>query len=530
MGATLHPHQTHLLDEIDGPPIQASRAIELRDYQQDVIAAFEREVAAGSKSILLVAPTGAGKTVILSDVARRYRSAGRSVLVLAHRREIITQTHEKLVANGVRAGIIQAGVDPRPLEPVQVASIGTLWSRAFRSAAMLRPDADILIIDECHHATARTYKKIIEEYPDAILLGLTATPCRGDGRGLGGIFETMIQCPQVAELIARDHLVKSTVYAPIDPDLRGVGTRNGDFVEAQLADRMDRPKLIGDIVTHWHKFGGRRKTVVFAVNVAHSIHLRDEFCRSGVKAEHVDGATPKDERDAILARLASGETELVTNCMVLTEGWDMPEVSCCILARPTKKMGLYRQMIGRVLRPAQGKSDAVILDHSGAVYQHGQPADHVEWTLDPDSHAVSPDHQARKQKSGENGGGLVECTQCSALRVGGQPCPCCGFMPSRPAKYVPITDGELSIVKNGKATAQAYLTQEERITFYNELRSIEWDRCYKRGWAAHKYKEKFGSFPPWAWNERPTCPPSDTTLSWVRSRQIAFAKARGASQ
>lgn len=529
MAAFLRPHQTHLLDEIDGPPIKARRAIELRDYQQDVIAAFDREVAAGRKSILLVAPTGAGKTVILSDVARQYRSAGRSVLVLAHRREIITQTHEKLVRNGVRAGIIQAGIDPRPLEPVQVASIGTLWSRAFRSAAMLRPDADLLIIDECHHATAHTYKKIIEEYPDAILLGLTATPCRGDGRGLGGIFEAMIQCPQVSELITNGHLVKSIVYAPVDPDLKGVGTRNGDFVETQLADRMDQPKLIGDVVTHWHKFGKARKTVVFAVNVAHSIHLRDEFRLSGVRAEHIDGATPKDERDAILARLASGEIEIVTNCMVLTEGWDMPEVSCCILARPTKKMGLYRQMVGRVLRPAAGKTNAIILDHSGAVYLHGQPADHVEWTLDPDSHAVSPDHQARKEKSGTRGN-LIECTQCSALRVGGLACPHCGFLPTRPAKYVPIADGDLTIVTDGKkANTPAYQSQQERIIFYRELRAVEWDRGYKKGWAAHKYKEKVGSFPPWEWNNGPTSSPSQTTLSWIRSRQIAYCKRGAAS-
>ena len=169
----------------------------------------------------------------------------------------------------------------------------------------------------------------------------------------------------------------------------------GDYVEGQLADRMDRPKLIGDIVTHWHKFGERRKTVAFAVNVAHSVHLRDEFIKSGVRAEHIDGSTPKPERDASLARLASGEIELVTNCMVLTEGWDMPEVGCCILARPTRKMGLYRQMIGRVLRPAPGKIDAIVLDHSGAVFRHGFVEDPVEWTLDPDRHAESPAHAKR---------------------------------------------------------------------------------------------------------------------------------------
>jgi DNA repair protein RadD len=504
-------------------PLHSSRNIELRDYQHQVIAAFDREVAACRKRIALVAPTGAGKTVILADIARRYRSTGRSVLVLAHRREIITQTHKKLADHGVRSGIIQAGVDPRPLERVQVASISTLWSRAFRSDAMLRPDADLLIIDECHHATARTYRKIVEAYPGAILLGLTATPCRGDGRGLGGIFETMIECPQVAELIAKDHLVKSTVYAPVNPDLSGVTIRQGDYAEGQLADRLDRPKLIGDIVTHWHKFGERRKTVVFAVNVAHSIHLRDEFLLSGVRAEHIDGTTPKDERDATLARLASGEIDLVTNCMVLTEGWDMPDVGCCILARPTKKMGLYRQMIGRVLRPAPGKSDAIILDHSGAVHRHGPPADHIDWTLDPDSHAVSPAHQARQQKSGS---GLVECTQCSALRVGGLPCPHCGFMPVRPGKYVPIEDGELVEFSSRNAAKQT--TQQELIIFHAELRRIAEQRGYKTGWAAQQYKTKFDSFPPWAWNGRPTCTPSASTLSWVRSRAIAYAKRRGA--
>jgi superfamily II DNA or RNA helicase len=213
---------------------------------------------------------------------------------------------------------------------------------------------------------------------------VTATPVRGDGRGLGGIFEVLIECPQVAELIELGHLVGTRVYAPSSPDLAGVQVKRGDSVESQLAEAMDRPKLVGDIVTHWWKYSERRKTVAFAVDVRHSIHLRDEFIRAGVRAEHIDGNTPKDERDATLARLASGEIELVTNCMVLTEGWDMPEVGCCILARPTRKMGLYRQMLGRVLRPAPGKKDAIILDHSGAVFRHGFAEDPIEWTLDPD--------------------------------------------------------------------------------------------------------------------------------------------------
>jgi superfamily II DNA or RNA helicase len=291
------------------------------------------------------------------------------------------------------------------------------------------------------------------------VLGLTATPCRGDGRGLGGIFEAMIECPQVAELIERGYLVKTRVYAPVNPDLRGVETRKGDYVEGQLADRMDRDKLVGDIVTHWHKFGEQRRTVAFACSVGHSIHIRDEFLRGGVRAEHLDGGTPKPDRDAVLARLASGETEVVTNCMVLTEGWDMPEVGTCILARPTKKMGLFRQTIGRVLRPAEGKTDTIVLDHSGAVFHHGLPEDYVNWFLSEDMRASAPEHQKRQS---ERGSSLIECSQCSALRLGGQPCPSCGFMPQRPAEFIATAAGELGLVEGGKASATYYSPEQKR--------------------------------------------------------------------
>src|SRR5262249_8549268 len=161
------------------------------------------------------------------------------------------------------------------LELVQVASIQTVWMRAKHAGKIDPPPVDVLIVDECHHIVARTYRQIIESYPQAILLGLTATPCRGDGRGLGGVFGIMIECPQVRDLIRDGYLVKTRVYAPVQPDLKGVRTVAGDYVESQLAERMDQDKLVGDIVTHWHKYGERRKTVCFAVSVEHSIHIRD---------------------------------------------------------------------------------------------------------------------------------------------------------------------------------------------------------------------------------------------------------------
>jgi superfamily II DNA or RNA helicase len=495
----------------------------LRPYQIDLVAEFDREVAAGKRKILLVAPTAAGKTVIMAAIIAAAVAERKRVLVIAHRREIITLTSRKLHDREVWHGIIRAGDEKklRPTAAVQVASIQTLHARAVRSTTMRMPLADLLIIDEAHHARAATYREVIDAYPDAILRGLTATPCRGDGLGLGNIFEAMIQCPQVAELITQGYLVRSRVYAPVDPDLSGVRVEKGDYVEAQLAARMDRPKLVGDIITHWHKLGERRRTIAFACSVGHSIHIRDEFIRSGVRAEHLDGSTPRGERDAMLARLASGETEVIANCMVLTEGWDCPEVGCCILARPTRRMGLYRQMIGRGLRPAVGKSDYIILDHSGAAFRHGLPEDHVEWSLDVDHRATAPAHQARLERKVP---GLIECVQCSALRLGGKPCPNCGFLPRRPGQYVAHLEGELGLVTGGRANAVPY-DPATRARWHGMLTHIARKRGYKVGWAAHKYREKFGSFPTWGVTIEPI-EPTPEVLSWVRSRNIAYAKAR----
>ena len=500
-------------------------AVQLHPFQTDVIAAADAAIAAGKRRLLLVVPTGGGKTIIASRMIRRVAQEHKGALVLAHRHEIIQQTGSKLRDQDVVHGVIQAGVKPRVLEDVQVASVQTLWVRSQRAAVPIPlPLATLLVVDEAHHCPARSYRKIIDAYPDAILIGLTATPCRGDGRGLGSIFEQMIEAPQVAELIAGGYLVKTRVYAPVDPDLRGVRTVAGDYVESQLAERMDRPQLVGDVVTHWHKYSERRRTVAFGVNVAHSIHLRDEFIRSGVRAEHIDGTTPKPERDLILAKLASGEVEVVSNCLVLTEGWDMPEVGCCILARPTRKMGLYRQMIGRVLRPAPNKPDAIILDHSGAVFRHGFAEDRVEWTLDPDTRATSRAHQDRRK---DHGSRLLECTQCGAIRMAGEPCPHCGFMPKRAPLAVPIADGELALVDRHGRIKTDLNDPAVRNQWHAMLAHIARERDYKPGWIGHQYKQKFGTWPPRG-HVTPEAPTPEVR-SWVRSRQIAFAKSRSAA-
>ena len=498
---------------------------ELRQYQHDVVDQAVKAIKQGRQRIIVVAPTGAGKTVIAAALIKTAAALDQRIMLLAHTREIIAQTSRKMHEHGIAHGIIQAGFMPRPDEAVQVASVQTLWVRAMRLRRMELPPADLIVVDECHHAPATTYRKIIDAYPNAVIIGLTATPCRGDGRGLGGIFDAIVECPQVAELIAQKHLVRTHVFAPAEPDLSGVETRVGDYVETQLAERMDRANLVGDIISHWHRYGEQRKTVCFAVNVAHSLHIRDEFRKSGIKAEHVDGGLPKTERDAVLARLASGEIDIVSNCMVLTEGWDMPEVSCCILARPTRKMGLYRQMVGRVLRPAPGKANAIILDHSGAVYRHGFVEDPVDWTLDPDRRSESPRHAARL-RSGYSSR-LIDCSKCGAIRMAGEACQRCGFLPQRPPQAIVFKEGELAHVDRTQRTAQVYADPNQRMIWHGMLMHIAQTRAYKPGWAAHKFKEKFGTWP--ATRVAKPIEPSPEVLSWVRSRAIAYAKAKGAA-
>jgi DNA repair protein RadD len=503
---------------VNAPATGGAAGPELRDYQIEAIDRL-RDGGRQKRRRLLVIPTGGGKTLIASAIVRAAVDKGSRVLFLAHRRELVNQAAGKLYAYGIDAGIIRAGDEPRPDQPVQVASIQTLWARAYRSRRMAPPPADLVIVDEAHRARAETYTEIMNSYSSAVILGLTATPCRSDGRGLGNAFDSMVEGPSVQALIDRGFLVPTRVFAPSTPDLTGIQVRAGDYVESQLAERMDKAQLVGDIITHWLRLAANRRTVVFATGVDHSVHIRDEFRRAGVLAEHIDGSTPVDERDDILGRLEHGEIEVVTNCMVLTEGWDMPVVGCIVLARPTKHMGLYRQMVGRVLRPAPGKDHALVLDHAGAVFAHGFVEEEVLWTLDQDRRAENPEQKARSEHRKP---ALTTCPECHAIRTSGQPCSACGWRPQPKPRHVDVIDGDLAHVsRDRRVTVQA----PDKRSFYAQLLGYVREKGYRDGWAAHKFKSKFGHWP--AGTKPAAQTPTAETRSWIRSRQIAYAKALG---
>jgi DNA repair protein RadD len=439
----------------------------LRDYQSDGVERLRDEFRKGKRRVLLCAPTGSGKTTVFSHIAQQSAEKNKRVLILAHRRELIEQASARLDSFGLDHGIIMASHwRTRPSLPIQVASVQTLARREI-------PACDLIVIDEAHRASAASYLSIIEAQASALTLGVTATPVRSDGRGLADLFESMVELPGVAWMTERGYLVRARHFAPAHIDLTGVSKRGADFDDDQLSDALDKPDLVGDIVTQWQKSAAGRQTVVFAVSVLHSQHIAAQFNAAGIPAAHLDGNTPGPDRAQILADLMASKLRVVSNCMVLTEGWDCPPVSAVVLARPTMSMGLYLQMAGRALRPHADKLDCIILDHASCAEMHGLVADERDWDLSGQKKSKSP-----------RGAPNRTCDQCfSVYPAGARRCPECGFIaPVQPPKEIAVQAGELKEVD-----PQIIVRRQEvgRAQSLHELERIEKMRGYKPGWARH---------------------------------------------
>lgn len=496
---------------------------ELRPYQTSLVSRIYDAFNKGNRRVLVPLPTGGGKTIVAGRIVADCVGKSQPVLFLAHRDELVTQAADKLHDQGIRSGYIKANLPSDPEAPVQVASVQTMHARCIKSSRLDLPPARLIVVDEAHHIVAETWRAILERYPDALILGLSATPCRADGRGLGDSFDMMVEAPQVQELIDLGHLVGCTIFAPYMPDMTGARTARGDYLPGDLEARMNTPKLVGDIGQHYFKHARDRRTIIYASSVSHSVNMRNELRRLGAVVEHIDGNTDIEERRRILADFKAGTIDAITNFGVLTEGFDCPEVSAIVLARPTKSLGLYRQMVGRGLRAAEGKTDCLILDHSGAALgKHGRPEDDVEWTLEPDRKAVNRTHASRGTYEKPE---LVACPECTALRLEGHKCTACGWQPRAKPHAVEVQDGDLvRLDRNGNQKPETW-TQDQRDRFYGELLWYAMERKYKPGWAKWKFNARLKAWPS---NRRfvAPCPPRPETLSWIRADQIRSAKQR----
>ena len=438
----------------------------LRPYQR---IAINRTWAALRRKPVLVAPTGSGKTVMAATLVREL---GVRTLWVAHRRELIHQAADQRRAMGLRVGIILAGVEPDPAAPVQVGSVQTLNRRTI-------PSADLIVIDEAHHVAADSYANVIAASQNAWLMGMTATLFRLDGRGLGDIFEELVVAATTLELCDAGVLHAPTVYTPNSPNLRGIRKVAGDYSPAGLAAAVDTPSIIGYIVTTWKRLAAGRRTVAFAVNVEHSRHIVEQFRAGGVMAEHLDGSTPVAEQDAVLDRLRRGTTAVVSNCQVLTEGWDLPSLECAIIARPTASLCLHQQAVGRIMRSCEGKAGVIVLDHAGNHLRHGFVTDSIGCSLDG---TVTSSTASASEPP------LKSCRECDALQPAGtKVCPECGT--PFPRQSVPVEEsGELIAV--GPRAPFAV-----RLRFWQHLQEVQAERGFKPGWAMHQFNDRFGAWP-----------------------------------
>ena len=357
--------------------LSENEAFKLRDYQNDLIQQTFKAWSSGQRRTLLQLPTGGGKTVIFSAIAKTLLQQGERVLVLAHRKEIITQAHSKLEAiSGLKAGLLKAGMPCNLKHPIQVASIQTIRRRKEV------PEASLVICDEAHHATAASYANIFERYPNAYILGVTATPSRTDGKPLDEHFDELISGPSVSWLIKHGYLCPFKLYTAAKLiDTRGIGLCAGDFNLSALSDAINTNQINGDVVATWKKFAEGKRTVVFAVDVEHSQNLALAFRKAGVAAEHLDGSFPDRERDAVLQRFRSGETGVLVNCALISEGFDVPGIEVIQCVRPTRSLIFWLQTLGRALRPAPGKDYALIIDQTENWKYHGLPDSERCWSL-----------------------------------------------------------------------------------------------------------------------------------------------------
>lgn len=351
-------------------PGDPGRGPTLRPYQISAIEAVDLELAE-HRSTLLVLPTGCGKTVVFAELARREVAAGGRVLVLAHRTELLEQAAKKLLDVGVHASVDQGERKGSQLADVIVASVQTL--RGDRLRRYTPTWFTKIVVDEAHHAAAQSYRTILAYFTAAKILGVTATPDRGDGKALGKVFESVAFTYEMRKAIADRYLAPLHAKRILveEMNLGDVRTHHGDFDQSELSAVMNDERNLLGVVKPLLEQAGDRKTLVFGVDVAHARALADviNVSRPG-QAIALDGSAKPEERKAVLSLFRKGVFRYLCNCALFTEGFDEPDIACVALARPTKSRALYTQMLGRGTRLAPGKADCLVLDFVGNSGMH----------------------------------------------------------------------------------------------------------------------------------------------------------------
>ena len=410
--------------------------MKLRPYQEDMIQRT-REALRQHKSVLLQGPTGCGKTALTVHMMQRSAERGISSMFCVHQGELLRQTSKALWQQHLEHGLIASGRRTSRM-PAQVASVQTLVRRLDRY-----DEPGLIIIDEAHRAAANTYQRVMDAYPSAKIIGLTATPARTDGKPLSDIFSDLVLGPSVRQLIDAGYLSDYELFAPpSQADVSNLKTRAGDYDKAQLQEAMDKPTITGDAVNHYLSHARGKRCVVMCVTVDHAEHVAAQYNASGVPAECIDGTMSETQREAAMGRFEKGDTLVLTNVQLMVEGVDIPAIEVVQWLRPTQSLIVWMQGNGRGLRTHDGKDRLIVFDHVGNTHRHGLPDEDREWSLE------GRRKKGRRKQDDEPDVHIQQCLHCyHVFRPGVAACPACGEpVPRKKRPELVEVEGELEKV------------------------------------------------------------------------------------
>lgn len=459
--------------------------MKLRPYQERLIDET-REQLRKHKRVLMQAPTGAGKTAITVFMMGRAADAGKRSVFCVHQNELLSQTSRALWKQRLEHGMI-ASTKRRSLLPAQVASVQT-WVRRLD----LYEEPDLIIIDECHRSASSTYQKILEAYPNAKVIGLTATPQRTDGKGLDDTYTAIVQGPSIRQLIDAGYLCDYEIFAPPSTlDLSALKTRMGDYDKRELEQTMDKPTITGDAVATYRKHAQGKRCVVMCVSIRHAEHVMESYKASGVPAEMIEGSMTNKERELILDRFRAGKTLVICNVQLLIEGVDIPSIEVVQWLRPTQSLIVWMQGNGRGLRPSDDKEKLLILDQVGNWAKHGLPDDDREWSLQGRK-------KGKRKKDDEPDVNVQQCKHCFHIfRPGPDTCPACGKPVERKKKAeLEVVDGDLEKI-DLEAERKSKKMEQGASRDLRDLVALGVRRGMKNpsGWAVHVYCARSGRKP-----------------------------------
>ena len=452
----------------------------LRPYQIDLCNRVRHACVDGARIVIVQMPTGSGKTSVAAHITKLAVQKGRRVVFLVHRRRLVDQISERLYEYEVNHGIIMRGTRPFSSAMVQVASRDTILSRCFTHEWTGLPTADLVIVDEFHHAadSGSEYRRILEQYPRATILGLTATPVGPDGRGMGP-WAQAIECAAPTSQLVRDgFLVPVKCYAPERKKGRAGKYKRG---------------IAGDLVESWKAYAEGLPTVLFTSRVAHSKDAVEAFCQAGIPAAHVDADTPDDERDRLFEEVAQGKLKVVSNVGIIKEGVDVPELGCVQFYMDPSGRVAFLQGCGRIMRPSVSKTHGVLIDHAGAVFRHGFPDEDTEWTLEGNA----DDRFKEKHDIGLTEKALY-CSHCERLYHGHLACPDCGRTPAKAPRSIfapPPQHTRDEILTLADRQAQAVNDRDEKVKHWLRCLGVAANRGGTFAMASAIYKKKYSEWP-----------------------------------